>query len=260
MHHRSTPRRTPARLTRSGLRLGRSGAPGAQRAGQHCPDRPRAVGPRRLRGPGGTPFVGVHVLRRPRAPRGPPTSDSPVVMGQDGPVTSSAPSRASARPYPAQPSTSAAASPRPAPAPAARAGPGRRLRSRPPSPPRRRWRPRGRTPGRCEAPARRAGSAPAPAPAPWPPPRLPTPAPRARCSRWSTPSAPPPAAAPWPPIRRSPRVARAHSADMRDRDFFDHVNPDGLDPFDRAERAGLTRGRRTSPTGSRTPPPSWTRG
>ena len=35
-------------------------------------------------------------------------------------------------------------------------------------------------------------------------------------------------------------VARAHSADMRDRGFFDHVNPDGLDPFDRAERAGLS--------------------
>jgi uncharacterized protein YkwD len=35
-------------------------------------------------------------------------------------------------------------------------------------------------------------------------------------------------------------VARAHSADMRDRDFFDHENPDGLDPFDRAEAAGRT--------------------
>jgi uncharacterized protein YkwD len=35
-------------------------------------------------------------------------------------------------------------------------------------------------------------------------------------------------------------VARGHSADMRDRGFFDHVNPDGLDPFDRATRAGLT--------------------
>src|SRR3954452_19763826 len=34
-------------------------------------------------------------------------------------------------------------------------------------------------------------------------------------------------------------VARAHSADMRDRGFFDHVTPDGLDPFDRAARAGL---------------------
>jgi uncharacterized protein YkwD len=35
-------------------------------------------------------------------------------------------------------------------------------------------------------------------------------------------------------------VARAHSADMRDRRFFDHVNPDGLSPFTRAERAGLS--------------------
>jgi uncharacterized protein YkwD len=35
-------------------------------------------------------------------------------------------------------------------------------------------------------------------------------------------------------------VARAHSADMRDRGFFDHVNPDGLDPFDRASQAGLS--------------------
>jgi uncharacterized protein YkwD len=35
-------------------------------------------------------------------------------------------------------------------------------------------------------------------------------------------------------------VARAHSADMRDRDFFDHTNPDGLDPFDRASAAGQT--------------------
>jgi uncharacterized protein YkwD len=34
-------------------------------------------------------------------------------------------------------------------------------------------------------------------------------------------------------------VARAHSADMRDRHFFAHVNPDGLDPFDRAAKAGL---------------------
>jgi uncharacterized protein YkwD len=33
-------------------------------------------------------------------------------------------------------------------------------------------------------------------------------------------------------------VAAAHSADMRDRDYFDHVNLDGLDPFDRADAAG----------------------
>ena len=35
-------------------------------------------------------------------------------------------------------------------------------------------------------------------------------------------------------------VARGHSADMRDRGYFDHVTPEGLDPFDRAARAGLT--------------------
>jgi uncharacterized protein YkwD len=34
-------------------------------------------------------------------------------------------------------------------------------------------------------------------------------------------------------------LARAHSADMRDRNFFDHVNPDGLDPFERGSRAGV---------------------
>jgi uncharacterized protein YkwD len=27
---------------------------------------------------------------------------------------------------------------------------------------------------------------------------------------------------------------------MRDRHFFDHTNPDGLDPFQRAARAGIT--------------------
>jgi uncharacterized protein YkwD len=34
-------------------------------------------------------------------------------------------------------------------------------------------------------------------------------------------------------------VARAHSEDMRDRGFFDHVNLEGLDPFDRADQAGV---------------------
>ncbi|MGK5114199.1 CAP domain-containing protein [Geodermatophilus sp. CPCC 205506] len=38
-------------------------------------------------------------------------------------------------------------------------------------------------------------------------------------------------------------VARAHSADMRDRDFFSHTNPEGLSPFDRAENAGITYSR-----------------
>ena len=38
-------------------------------------------------------------------------------------------------------------------------------------------------------------------------------------------------------------VARAHSADMRDRGYFDHTNPDGLDPFERADAAGQTNAR-----------------
>jgi uncharacterized protein YkwD len=35
------------------------------------------------------------------------------------------------------------------------------------------------------------------------------------------------------------RVAREHSADMAERDFFDHVAPDGRSPGDRADDAGL---------------------
>ena len=35
-------------------------------------------------------------------------------------------------------------------------------------------------------------------------------------------------------------VARAHSEDMTDRGFFDHVNPDGLEPQDRVELVGLS--------------------
>lgn len=34
-------------------------------------------------------------------------------------------------------------------------------------------------------------------------------------------------------------VARLHSKDMAERDFFDHVNPDGDDPFDRMEASGF---------------------
>ena len=33
--------------------------------------------------------------------------------------------------------------------------------------------------------------------------------------------------------------ARLHSLDMFDRDFFDHVNPDGIDPFQRMAAAGF---------------------
>ena len=34
-------------------------------------------------------------------------------------------------------------------------------------------------------------------------------------------------------------VARAHSADMRDRGYFSHVDPEGRDPFARARAAGV---------------------
>ena len=35
-------------------------------------------------------------------------------------------------------------------------------------------------------------------------------------------------------------VAQAHSEDMADRNFFNHENPEGLDPFDRLANAGIT--------------------
>jgi len=37
-------------------------------------------------------------------------------------------------------------------------------------------------------------------------------------------------------------LARTHSEDMAERDFFDHVNPDGEDPTDRARRLGVASG------------------
>ncbi len=36
------------------------------------------------------------------------------------------------------------------------------------------------------------------------------------------------------------QVGRAHSGDMLGRGYFAHVNPDGFDPFDRMEAAGIT--------------------
>ena len=46
---------------------------------------------------------------------------------------------------------------------------------------------------------------------------------------------------PAPPLTLEPRLhcaARVHSADMSERAYFDHVNPDGEDPFDRMAKAG----------------------
>jgi uncharacterized protein YkwD len=36
------------------------------------------------------------------------------------------------------------------------------------------------------------------------------------------------------------KLASAFSEDMATRDFFDHIDPDGNDPWDRAEAAGIT--------------------
>ncbi|MGC0416770.1 CAP domain-containing protein [Embleya sp. AB8] len=44
------------------------------------------------------------------------------------------------------------------------------------------------------------------------------------------------------PVRSDPKLialARAHSADMAARDYFDHNTPDGLTPWDRAAQAGV---------------------
>jgi uncharacterized protein YkwD len=39
------------------------------------------------------------------------------------------------------------------------------------------------------------------------------------------------------------RLARAYSADMRDRGFFSHTDPDGRDPWARAAAAGISNAR-----------------
>lgn len=49
--------------------------------------------------------------------------------------------------------------------------------------------------------------------------------------------------APAAPLELEARLhcaARRHSQDMAERDFFDHINPDGEDPFDRLAEAGYT--------------------
>jgi len=54
------------------------------------------------------------------------------------------------------------------------------------------------------------------------------------------------AAAGCPAVRQDEAlaaVARAHSADMRDRSYFSHTDPEGQSPFDRAEAAGVTYAR-----------------
>jgi uncharacterized protein YkwD len=50
---------------------------------------------------------------------------------------------------------------------------------------------------------------------------------------------------PAEPLSMSPELrcsARLHSKDMADRNFFDHTNPDGVDPFARMAAAGYSGG------------------
>ena len=186
---------------------------------------------------GGTPFAPLDSFAATSAAHS-TDGGSPVVMGQDGePVASStfagvstsspAPGRSSTDAFAGPASTAPAST---APAPVA------------PAP----------------APVAEAAPAPAPAPAPEPAPAQAAAAPAA------APAPAAPAAAPADPtlegqvlalvnVQRAAAgcgaltadpslagLARAHSADMRDRHFFDHVNPDGLDPFQRGSRAGVT--------------------
>jgi uncharacterized protein YkwD len=141
-------------------------------------------------------------------------------------ATSSAPAWSSARPAPSASAPAATTTAAAAPPPAAP------------------------TPAPAPAPAPVPAPAPAPKPAPTPAP-APAPAPAAPAvsaaesqvlSLVNTERA----KAGCAPVTADPAlaaVARAHSADMRDRHFFSHTNPDGLDPFARARAAGISYAR-----------------
>lgn len=180
-------------------------------------------------------------------------SDSPVVMGIDGPLTSSAFASAAARLTIGPDGVEVESGRRSTPTVGAPAAP-----STPATPPATPQATPQATPPPAPAPppaaAPPATDAPAAAPAPA---RAPTPATSAGGA------APPPPAAPagtdrvgqvlalvnqeraaagCRPVSADDglaAVAGAHSADMRDRGYFDHVNLSGQDPFDRADAAGV---------------------
>jgi uncharacterized protein YkwD len=185
----------------------------------------------------GTPFVAAQSFATDSSPAksATPTAHghSPVIMGRDGlPVTSSTfagVSTSSGTPGPSStdafagsattppaatsPATAPAAAPAPEPAPAPEAAP---------------------------APVAEAASAPSPAAAPAPAAAAPAdPSGEEQVLALVNEQR---AAVGCEALTADPALAtlaRAHSADMRDRDFFDHVNPDGLDPFQRGSRAGV---------------------
>jgi uncharacterized protein YkwD len=197
------------------------------------------------------------------------SSDSPVVMGVDGVPTSSDSDRPAARKttpraHPpkatprAHPSKAAPKAPK-----APKAAPKAPVTTAPDT-----------TAPDTSAPDTSAPDTSAPETSPEAPPVVETPAPVEETRETSAP-APTQAAAPAPTQTSAPRppantsaegqvlalvnaerashgcralvadaglaaVARAHSADMRDRGYFDHTNRAGQDPFDRAEAAGLS--------------------
>jgi uncharacterized protein YkwD len=236
VHHRSARPARPVRSSRPALR---TGAPRRSRAGRLAWGAlvSTAVASFVLAAPVVTGIddqstSGVFTSFASPAPEE-PTQDSPVVMGVDGGPRSSTFAGAAAA------GTTAADVPSqtPAPAPTEAAAPP------PPAPP------------VVEAPAE-VTEEPEPAPVEVVEEPAPTPAPSAAA-----------APAPAPPAADSSTegqvlalvnaeraangcgavvadqglaaVARAHSADMRDRGYFDHTNPSGLDPFDRADAAGV---------------------
>ncbi|MCZ2806416.1 CAP domain-containing protein [Modestobacter sp. VKM Ac-2983] len=155
------------------------------------------------------------------------TAPAPVTGGAGEPTAATT----TAVPPPPPPAPGPAPAPAPGPAPA------------PPPPP------------QAAAPAPRVPAPPAgAAPAPGPPPAAAAP----RAAAAAAPAAPGPegqvlalvnaerAAAGCTPVSADAglaTVARAHSADMRDRGYFSHVDPEGLDPFARARAAGLGHAR-----------------
>ncbi|TKJ35656.1 CAP domain-containing protein [Blastococcus sp. CCUG 61487] len=170
-------------------------------------------------------------------------SDSPVVMGIDGPVTSSAFASASARLTVGPDGVRVESSGRPsAPTFGAPAAPSTTPAEPPAAPP--------PPPPAPEPPVVEEAPAPPPAPAPAPQPSAAAPAPPPAAAPTGNPRADQVlalvnqarASAGCGPVSADAglaSVAAAHSADMRDRGFFDHVNLAGQDPFDRARAAGV---------------------
>jgi uncharacterized protein YkwD len=181
------------------------------------------------------------------APGGPPSSDSTFVLGVGGrPLTSGASAGVtSTATFSSDTGVAAAATSRPgSPAAPATAEPSADSlapeigTSAPVSAPESRVEP---APAETTAPAAAAPETSVPAPAPAPTPVTPVAdAPEALVLALVNAERAAAGCAAVTPDDGLAAVARAHSEDMRDRGYFDHVDPDGLDPFDRAERANLS--------------------